>query len=195
MDICACLSAERLAKSSCVTLSMDHLVYDDSISCSDGDILVVEAQVIRAFNTSAEVLAKVYLDGDSHLGQSCCAFAYFVFVRMDKGRMQMVFPQNSAEFQDFELSMERRKARQNKKAMMEAARSNFESKSAITPVVDINSDLTREQETSAIVVPADCSLRKYTQIVLPPHANHMGNTFGGQVCRVIPMLDFGQFIN
>lgn len=166
MDICACLSAERLAKASCVTLSMDHLVFDDTVRVTDGEAMIVEAKVVRAFNSSAEVLAEVFVDGLGPGNSTCFAHAYFIFVRVDKGKMPVTFPQNSQETQEFVMSMERRKARQTKTAMMAAAQSNFEGASSSTS--------TNESIAMAVsTTPADNSLLKFTHVVLPPHANHM----------------------
>lgn len=91
MDIAACLSAEKLALTCCVTLSMDHLLFDSSLPIELGTTILVEAQVqirrftvfsplstqsacrafvppsptpqvVRAFGTSAEVVVRVYRD-------------------------------------------------------------------------------------------------------------------------------------
>lgn len=167
MDICACLSAERLAKTSCVTLSMDHLVFDDTIQVSDGEAMIIEAKVVRSFNSSAEVLAEVFIDGLGPVDGTCFAHAYFIFVRVDKGKMPVTFPQNSREIQEFLMSMERRKARQTKNVMMSAAQVQFDDNfSAITTPH-------AEPTDQAFRTPADCSLLKFTHVVLPPHANHM----------------------
>ncbi len=47
MDIAACLSAEKLALTCCVTLSMDHLLFDSSFPVECGATILVEAQVLR----------------------------------------------------------------------------------------------------------------------------------------------------
>ncbi len=103
MDIAACLSAEKLALTCCVTLSMDHLLFDNSLMAEQGSTILIEAQVflhaltymapsphpqvVRAFGTSAEVVVRVYRDPSlqpfqlSSEGPSVCfASAFFVFV-------------------------------------------------------------------------------------------------------------------
>jgi hypothetical protein len=82
--------------------------------------------------------------------------------------MPSIFPQTKFEHREFELSMERRKTRQNKKAMMEKARLKFV-QSYGEKVAGQSTRLT----TFSLGVPAEASLVKFTQIVLPPHANHM----------------------
>mmetsp|Transcript_61350 Transcript_61350/g.164773 ORF Transcript_61350/g.164773 Transcript_61350/m.164773 type:complete len:934 (-) Transcript_61350:288-3089(-) len=126
MDMCACLSAERVAGISCVTVSMDHLSFD-STKARDGDAMIVEAQLVRAFKSSAEVVVRVYadsLDADQDLVVFACAF--FVFVRMDRGVMPPVFPECLEETREFEQSLERRKIRQNKADMIRSAQSAWE---------------------------------------------------------------------
>jgi acyl-CoA hydrolase len=49
MDVRACLSAERLSRSSKVTLSMDDLMFNAEFC--EGECIKVMAQVTRAFNT------------------------------------------------------------------------------------------------------------------------------------------------
>ena len=45
MDIAACLSAEKLALTCCVTLSMDHLLFDNTLLVEQGATILIEAQV------------------------------------------------------------------------------------------------------------------------------------------------------
>ena len=106
MDIAACLSAEKLSLPCCVTLSMDHLLFDSSFPVECGATILVEAQVltccarvalfclphcrrqvVRAFGTSAEVVVRVYRDPSLQPFQCspeapavCVASAFFVFV-------------------------------------------------------------------------------------------------------------------
>lgn len=71
MDICACLSIENLSKTSCVTASMDHLVFSNECVMA-GEAMSIEASVIRCFNSSAEVVCRVVIDPamSLHSGQS-----------------------------------------------------------------------------------------------------------------------------
>jgi acyl-CoA hydrolase len=56
MDIAACLSAEKLALTCCVTLSMDHLLFDSSLLVEQGCTILIEAQVplaaVRPFSAA-----------------------------------------------------------------------------------------------------------------------------------------------
>lgn len=86
--------------------------------------------------------------------------------------MPVVFPQTSVERQEYELAMERRKTR-----MYMPVKNEVDG-----PSVPFSLQ-TKEQGNAyaGASVPAECSLLEYTHIVLPTHANHMGNTFGGQI--------------
>eukprot|EP00941_MAST-03F_sp_MAST-3F-sp1_P004291 g4291.t1 len=78
MDIAACLAAERHARKSCVTLSMDDLVFSSRVVV--GDALRLQAQVNCAFRTSMEVGLLVLGENVSTGEVRKCASAYFVFV-------------------------------------------------------------------------------------------------------------------
>ena len=95
-----------------------------------------------------------------------------MFVRLDRGKMPVVFPETNSDIQAFELAMERRKARQYKH-VDEKPCSELEVAGISTTAV----------ERLFATVPADASLLQILHIVLPPHANHMGNTFGGQILQ------------
>ncbi|MEQ2277262.1 Acyl-coenzyme A thioesterase 11 [Xenotaenia resolanae] len=60
MDSTACLSAERLAGSLCVTASMDDINFEHTISV--GQVVNIRAKVNRAFNTSMEVSEAASVD-------------------------------------------------------------------------------------------------------------------------------------
>ncbi|CAM9571100.1 unnamed protein product, partial [Ectocarpus fasciculatus] len=171
-DICACLSIERISRCSCVTASMDHLVFDSTRDVNDGDAMVVEAKVVRCYNSSAEIIVRVLLDPSlsPFLCEDdepfCVAHAFFVFVRLDRGKMPQAFPQTAAEIQGFELSMERRKARQSSRRVASVPREG-----------------TSPTAEGAPSIPCDRSSLEFTHIVLPSHANHMGNLFGGEILQ------------
>lgn len=171
-DICACLSIERISRCSCVTASMDHLVFDSTRDVNDGDAMVVEAKVVRCYNSSAEIIVRVLLDPSlsPFLCEDdepfCVAHAFFVFVRLDRGKMPQAFPQTAAEIQGFELSMERRKARQSSRRVASVPREG-----------------TAPTAEDAPSIPCDRSSLEFTHIVLPSHANHMGNLFGGEILQ------------
>lgn len=80
-DICACLSIEKLAKASCVTASMDHLIFTSNRCIHDGEAVLVEAKVVRCFNKSAEVIVRVNVDSSMSL-ENTSAEETFCLVRV-----------------------------------------------------------------------------------------------------------------
>ena len=67
MDIACSICAAKHAKAPVVTVSVDHVAFDHPIHL--GDVITLEAQVTRAFNTSIEV----YVEGFSSTmsGEKC----------------------------------------------------------------------------------------------------------------------------
>lgn len=154
---------------------MDHLHLNNDLNIHVGEVIIIKAQVVRCFNKSAEVIVRVLLDStlsnlstQSRTETICLAHGFFIFVRLDKQTMPSVFPQTFSETQEYELSMERRRYRQSKKETIENSLNDSSLQSVIYDI-------------SGHSVTADQSILQYTYIVLPTHANHMGNTFGGQL--------------
>jgi acyl-CoA hydrolase len=145
MDICACLSAEKLAKTSCVTLSMDHLILnvpDGFVGGSSapswlGSAIIVEASVVQVWGTSTEIVVRVFTDPHMqpiatarNLQQVLLASAFFVFVGMKSPdasgnlvcpKMPAFAVHTSAEKIASQFADLRRKARLNKHRMVEHA--------------------------------------------------------------------------
>src|SRR5215468_10342691 len=59
VDICACLAAQRHARSPVVTAAIDQLSFMHPVRI--GELLILRASVNRAFRTSMEVGVKVYV--------------------------------------------------------------------------------------------------------------------------------------
>ena len=206
MDICACLSAEAHAGKPSVTATVDDLQFVRPISC--GQLLSIKAQVNRAFNTSMEVGVRVEIeDLYSGVREPCCS-AYFVFVTLDKQKLPPMVPDTPDDVRRHALADERKKIRLSRKKTLDDFLIQQTSQS--TTEEDLSSMEPSDEESvspgdvaaptpsppslevsKATIVPmepdrpvvqaASASLTRLTQLVLPPHANHMGNTFGGQV--------------
>ena len=117
MDICACLSAERLSCTSSVTLSMDSLTFhNDAV---EGDALKVIAQVTKVFNTSVEIFVSVSVEDN---GVSVCS-AFFVFVSLNTGGKKISLPAALPETETEQLlymtANDRRSLRMNSKQLLE----------------------------------------------------------------------------
>ncbi|KAM9280241.1 acyl-coenzyme A thioesterase 11 [Cariama cristata] len=171
IDTAACLSAERHAGCPCVTASMDDIYFEHTISV--GQVVNIKAKVNRAFNSSMEVGIQVsYEDLCSGKHCSICK-AYATFVAQgpsgSKVRLKPLTPQTEEEKIEHSIAAERRRMRLVHKDTLK----------------DLLTRSLRETELEtrdgSVAVPAAKTRVESVELVLPPHANHQGNTFGGQI--------------
>ncbi|XP_071760669.1 acyl-coenzyme A thioesterase 11 [Centroberyx gerrardi] len=171
IDSTACLSAERHAGSSCVTASMDDIHFEHTISV--GQVVNIKAKVNRAFNTSMEVGIVVSCEdlfSDRHW-RVCHAYATFVTQRTHTGNKVLLkpsVPHTQAEQVEYSVAAERRRVRMVHDDIIK----------------DLLSDRSFQQADSLAVdnaVAAEKTKVESVELVLPPHANHQVNTFGGQI--------------
>ncbi|CAB1326021.1 unnamed protein product [Coregonus sp. 'balchen'] len=158
MDSTACLSAERHAGCPCVTASVDDIHFEHTIGV--GQVVNIKAKVNRAFNTSMEVGIVVSCEdlfSDSHW-RVCQAVATFVSQRTTEGKVQLrpLVPRTQAEQVEHSLAAERRRMR-----LVHA-----------DIIKDLLTNRAFQQERTRV---------ESVELVLPPHANHQVNTFGGQI--------------
>src|SRR5919107_1723942 len=81
MDIAAALSALKHCASPTVTASVDNISFENPIKL--GNVVHIEAQVSRAFNTSMEIHIKVWGEDNLHQYRYESNEAYFTFVALD----------------------------------------------------------------------------------------------------------------
>uniref|UniRef100_A0A8C1DA82 Acyl-CoA thioesterase 12 n=1 Tax=Cyprinus carpio carpio TaxID=630221 RepID=A0A8C1DA82_CYPCA len=170
MDTTACLAAERHAGMACVTASMDDIQFEETVRV--GQVINIKARVNRAFNTSMEV--GIYVTVQDVLSgvtkRVCVAFSTFVAkpTGTHKVSLKPLDIQGSVgEMLEYSLASERRRLRlYNEQAFKNLMKdyNNLQDKKPVAPVV--STELTRVESI---------------ELVLPPHANHHGNTFGGQI--------------
>lgn len=86
MDIASAICASKHCEAYVVTVSVDHLTFQEPIKL--GDVVNIKASVTRSFNTSVEVFIEVYtrgvLQNESHKSNQ----AYFTFVALDERTMK-----------------------------------------------------------------------------------------------------------
>ncbi|XP_068263247.1 acyl-coenzyme A thioesterase 11 isoform X5 [Nyctibius grandis] len=188
IDTAACLSAERHAGCPCVTASMDDIYFEHTISqlyinppgqrdgkngVCVGQVVNIKAKVNRAFNSSMEVGIQVsYEDLCSGKHCSICK-AYATFVAQgpsgSKVKLKPLTPQTEEEKIEHSIAAERRRMRLVHKDTLK----------------DLLTRSPRETELEtrdgSVAVPAEKTRVESVELVLPPHANHQGNTFGGQI--------------
>jgi acyl-CoA hydrolase len=90
IDIAGAIAAHRHCHRQVVTAFVDHLVFLNPVRV--GDLIILEAQVNRAFNTSVEVGVKVFSE-DSVAGvRKHTTQAYLTFVALDEAGKPVPVP-------------------------------------------------------------------------------------------------------
>ncbi|XP_062068466.1 acetyl-coenzyme A thioesterase [Lepus europaeus] len=171
VDAAACLAAEKHAGVSCVTASVDDIQFEETARV--GQVITIKAKVTRAFSTSMEISIKVTVQ-DTFTGvEKLVSVAFSTFVAKPLGQEKIhLKPVPLLTEQDrvqHNLASERRKVRlQHEDTFNSLMR---ESGKSDDPVSAEEEGTVSTKGTSAQSV----------ELVLPPHANHHGNTFGGQI--------------
>jgi acyl-CoA hydrolase len=208
MDLCTCASAEQLSGQSSVTLAVDDLLFSDT-RLRAGETVQVSAQVNCAWGTSMECGCTVVVDneggGDGGDVRHVCR-AFFTFVSLGRDGKKIRLPKLVADGVDnlrrMALANERRKIRFRRKSIIAHAAETLSLRvrtSGLGATKGDHSEATKGDKevkkaaataTAATAASIDVDvphqpiaapLLKTTEIVLPQHANHHGNTFGGQI--------------
>jgi acyl-CoA hydrolase len=113
IDVAGAIAAHRHCHRQVVTASVDHLDFLNPVRV--GDLIILEAQVNRAFHTSVEVGVEVYSE-DSVAGvRKHTTTAFLTFVALDEAGKPVPVPplivKTNEERKRFEEAGERRKAR------------------------------------------------------------------------------------
>jgi len=180
MDAAACLSAEKHARTSCVTASMDELYFEQQIYV--GQVVNLTARVNRAFNTSMEVGVKVQVEDllRGKVEKVCEAFFTFVALDEDNRKQQLtpVVPFTEEEKSQYALANERRRMRiQYPVNLKELAKKQHNNGGNGMCTATENH---QTQAAGGEIAAVKTSLES-VELVLPPHANHHQTAFGGQV--------------
>jgi acyl-CoA hydrolase len=113
IDIAGAIAASRHCHRQVVTASVDHLDFHNPIRL--GELIVLEAQVNRAFRTSLEVGVEVFSENYSKAERKHTTTAFLTFVALDaSGNPSPVPPvilKTQAERRRYRDAGERRKAR------------------------------------------------------------------------------------
>ncbi|NXH08419.1 ACO12 thioesterase, partial [Loxia leucoptera] len=163
--------AEKHAGVSCVTASMDDIQFEEAARV--GQIIAIRTKVNRAFKTSMEVGIKVTVQDVLTNAEKIVSVAYATYVAKPVGggkvELKPVQLVSAEDHLEHSLAIERRRIRLGyvqvfQKLMQE---SNKEGDSYTCEEQDaVSTEHTHVQST---------------ELVLPTHANHHGNTFGGQI--------------
>ncbi len=82
MDICAAMSAQRHAKTICVTAAVNNVAFNHPIKL--GNVVTLQSKCVRAFNTSVEVHIEVWTQDLTKDNRVKCNEAFYTFVALDK---------------------------------------------------------------------------------------------------------------
>ncbi len=113
LDIACAISAHRHCKRVVVTVAVNHVSFDRPIKL--GDFVTIRSHVSRAFSTSMEVWADVWVE-DQQTGEKIpCNNAIYTFVAVDNtGRPLKVaeaIPGNELEQKRYDGALRRRQLR------------------------------------------------------------------------------------
>ncbi|XP_054837490.1 acyl-coenzyme A thioesterase 11 isoform X2 [Eublepharis macularius] len=138
-----------------------------------GQVVNIKAKVNRAFNSSMEVGVQVSYE-DICCGKQwnvCKAYATFVAQGKlpTKIKLKPLVPQTEEEKIEYSIAAERRRMRLAHTDTIKDLLTN-------SPVQSEG-----ENRECSTVVPAEQTRVESVELILPPHANHQGNTFGGQI--------------
>jgi acyl-CoA hydrolase len=113
MDIVGAITASRHCNRVCVTVGVDNVEFHAPIK--EGSIVILQAKVTRAFNTSMEVKIKVFSEEFITGKRQLCNEAYYTFVAVDQvGRpipVNPVEPETEEEKKEYEEALKRRELR------------------------------------------------------------------------------------
>ncbi|SEM93201.1 Acyl-CoA hydrolase [bacterium A37T11] len=98
MDIAAAISAQKHCNRIVVTASVDNVSFRHPVKL--GDVISIEAQVTRAFNTSVEVRLMVYAQNIPSGTRVQSNQAYYTFVAIDQNANTITVPQVVPESDD-----------------------------------------------------------------------------------------------
>jgi acyl-CoA hydrolase len=116
IDVAGAIAAHRHCHHQVVTASVDHLDFLNPVRV--GDLIILEAQVNRAFHTSVEVGVEVYSEDAATSLRKHTTTAFLTYVALDEACKPVAVPpliaKTSEERRRFEEAGKRRKARMAK---------------------------------------------------------------------------------
>lgn len=120
MDICSAIAAQRHCNCNVVTVAADSIEFRNAIQL--GEVVVIEGEVTRAFNTSMEVAMEVWAENLRTGARRLCTTSFYTFVGIDTEGNTVPVPE-IIPVTDFEK--ERYKQAEKRRAMrLEISRQN-----------------------------------------------------------------------
>jgi acyl-CoA hydrolase len=113
MDIITAIAAQRSSNRVVVTASVDFVEFKSPIKL--GDIVILEAKVTRAFNSSMEVKVEVWSENLQTNERRKSNSAFYTFVAVDQSGnpipVNQVVPETEEEKVEYEKALTRRELR------------------------------------------------------------------------------------
>jgi acyl-CoA hydrolase len=113
MDVASAITAGKHAEAVVVTASVDAVSFDNPIRL--GDVVTIQAKMVRAFRTSMEVEIKVWAENIPTKTKYQSNTAYYTFVALDSnGRptaVPAVIPETDEEKKNYDKAGRRRELR------------------------------------------------------------------------------------
>jgi acyl-CoA hydrolase len=113
MDICSAMAAQKHCSNVVVTVSVDNVSFKRSIKL--GEVVTIQAQVTRAFNSSVEVRMEIFAQNLPKGTKEKSNEAYYTFVALDpEGKPKVVpelIPETDKEKQLYDEALQRRELR------------------------------------------------------------------------------------
>lgn len=110
VDRICCISAQRHSNHICVTVAVNHVSFEKVIPL--GSMMTIEAKVSRAFSSSMEIVADVFLEDRSSGEKTKVNEAIYTFVAVDEnGKPQQVpeiLPETELEKKRYKNALRRR---------------------------------------------------------------------------------------
>ncbi|NIJ44064.1 acyl-CoA hydrolase [Wenyingzhuangia heitensis] len=110
VDRICCIAAQRHSNSICVTVSVNNVSFGKVIPL--GSMMTIEAKVSRAFNSSMEVIADVFLEDRNSGERTKVNEAIYTFVAVDEHgkphRVPEIIPETKLEKMRFKNALQRK---------------------------------------------------------------------------------------
>ncbi|WP_139957186.1 acyl-CoA thioesterase [Flavicella sediminum] len=110
MDRICCIAAQRHSNAICVTVSVNHVAFTKPVPL--GTTITIEAKVSRAFSTSMEVYADVWIEDRTSRKKTKVNEGIYTFVAVDEHRKPIAIPElvpeTELEKQRYEAALRRR---------------------------------------------------------------------------------------
>jgi acyl-CoA hydrolase len=173
MDICTCASAEKHTGVNCVTVSMGDVVFEYYPKC--GEMLELTARPVFCGRTSLDISLSVVAEAGSVRRRVCDAIFTYVTTRGPQGEKRLCPELSdsslaggaSSEQNDWERTLA-----QHRRSLLTVEQKR--SSCVLNTLADTLAAAKDEQSLSGFDL-------EISEVVLPAHQNHMGNTFGGVV--------------